>query len=50
MHIFQEMKKELAPAIKAVANKYGMKVTIGIDHHSSLVVKIKEGALDLIVR
>jgi len=47
-YISQEMKKELAPAIKAVAKKYGMKVTIGIDHHSSLVVKIKEGALDLI--
>lgn len=47
-YISQEMKKELAPAIKAVAKKYGVKVTIGIDHYSSLVVKIKEGALDLI--
>lgn len=47
-YISQETKKELAPAIKAVAKKYGVKVTIGIDHYSSLVVKIKEGALDLI--
>jgi len=47
-YIGQKEKKELAPAIKAVAKKYGVKVTIGINHHSSLVVKIKEGALDLI--
>ena len=44
----QEKKKQLAPAIKAVLKKYGMKGTIGVRHHSSLVVNIKEGALDLI--
>jgi hypothetical protein len=47
-YISQETKKELAPAIKAVAKKYGVKVTIGVNHHSSLVVRIKEGALDFI--
>ena len=44
-YISQEKKKELAPAIKAVAKKYGMKVTIGIDNHSSLIVRVKEGPL-----
>ena len=44
----QEKKKQLAPAIKAVLKKYGMKGTIGVRHHSSLVVNIKAGALDLI--
>ena len=43
--ISQEKKKELAPAIKAVAKKFGMKVTIGIDNHSSLIVRVKEGPL-----
>ena len=43
--ISQQKKKELAPAIKAVAKKYGMKVTIGVDNHSSLVVRVKEGPL-----
>ena len=47
-YISQETKKELAPAIKAVAKKYGVKVTIGVNHHSSLVVLIKEGVLDFI--
>ena len=44
-YISQEKKKELAPAIKAVAKKFGMKVTIGIDNHSSLIVRVKEGPL-----
>lgn len=44
----QEKKKVLAPAIKAVLKKYGMKGTIGVRHHSSLVVNIKSGDLDLI--
>ena len=47
-YISQEKKKELAPAIKAVLKKYGMKGTIGINHHSSLVVNLKEGVLDLL--
>ena len=44
----QEKKKELAPQIKAVLKKYGMKGTIGVRNYSSLVVNIKEGKLDLI--
>ena len=45
-YVSQEMKKELAPAIKAVLKKYGMKGSISINHHSSLVVTISEGGLD----
>ena len=47
-YVSQEKKKELAPAIKAVLKKYGMKGTIAVRHHSSLVVNIKEGVLDLL--
>jgi hypothetical protein len=47
-YISQDEKKELAPQIKAVLKKYGMKGTIGINHYSSLVVNIKSGILDLI--
>lgn len=46
-YITQEMKKELAPGIKKVLNKYGMKATLGVRHHSTLVVRIKKGKLDL---
>lgn len=47
-YISQETKKKIAPAIKAVLKKYGMKGTIGVNHGMSLVVNIKSGALDLI--
>ena len=46
--VTQEDKKELAPAIKAVLKKYGMQGTIGVRHHSTLVVNIKSGPLDII--
>ena len=47
-YMSQEKKKALAPAIKAVLKKYDMKGTIAVRHHSTLVVNIKEGQIDLI--
>ena len=44
----QEKKKSLAPAIKAACAKHGVKATLGVDHHSSLVLNIKEGSIDFI--
>jgi hypothetical protein len=44
----QDKKKSLAPQIKAVLAKYGMKATIGVNNYSTLVVNIREGKLDLI--
>ena len=47
-YMSQERKRELAPGIKKVLAKYGMKGSIGVDNHSTLVVNIKSGKLDLI--
>ena len=47
-YISQEEKKELAPGIKAVLKKYGVKGTIAVRDYSSLVVNIKSGVLDLL--
>ena len=47
-YVSQEMKKELAPAIKAVLKKYGMKGSIAVRHHMSLVCNIKSGKLDIL--
>jgi hypothetical protein len=47
-YVSQEMKKELAPQIKAVLKKYGMKGSIAVRHHMSLVVNIKSGKLDVL--
>ena len=46
--VSQEDKKNLSPAIKAVLKKYGMKGTIAVRHHSTLVVNIKSGDLDIL--
>ena len=47
-YLTQEEKKELAPGIKKVLKRYGVKASIAINHHSTLVINIKEGALDLL--
>ena len=45
-YVSQEMKKELAPGINAVLNKYGMKGSISVNNYSSLVVTLQQGPLD----
>ena len=45
-YVSQAMKKDLAPAIKAVLKKYKMKASIAVRTHSTLAVNIKSGAID----
>ena len=47
-YISQEEKKELLPGIKKVLKTYNMKGTVSIRHHSTLIVTLTEGELDLI--
>jgi hypothetical protein len=47
-HMSQERKAELAPAIKAICKKYGVKASIAVRNHSSLVLNIKSGKIDFI--
>jgi len=44
----QEMKKELAPGIKAVLAKYNCKGSISVKNHSTLQVTVKSGPIDFI--
>jgi hypothetical protein len=44
----QERKAKLAPAIKAVCTKYGVKASLAVRHYSTLVINIKQGKLDFI--
>ena len=46
--ISQEDKKTLAPAIKAVFKKYGLKGTIAIKNNMELCANVSAGRLDLI--
>ena len=45
-YVSQQDKAKLAPAIKKVLSKYGMKGSISIRHHSTLVVTLQSGAID----
>ena len=47
-YMSQERKQSLTPAIKAVLKKYGVKASIAVRHHSTLVVNIKSGPIDFI--
>jgi len=44
----QEKKARLAPAIKAICKKYGVKASIAVRHHSTLVLNIKSSPIDFI--
>ena len=46
-YISKEDKQKMAPKIKEVLNKYGMKGTISISNHAMLIVKIPKGKLDV---
>lgn len=45
-YINQELKQKLAPGIKAALKKHGVSGTIGVEHYSCLVVRLKAGPFD----
>lgn len=45
-YVSQTMKAELAPVIKAILKKYGIKGSLAVRHHSTLVLNIKSGKID----
>lgn len=46
--VSQAMKAKLAPAIKAICKQYGIKASIAVNNHSTLVLNIKQGEIDFI--
>lgn len=42
----QSLKAELSPAIKTILKKYGIKGSLAVRHHSTLVLNIKSGKVD----
>lgn len=47
-YVSQDLKAKLAPAIKAICKKHGVKATIAVNNHSTLVLNIKSGKIDFI--
>lgn len=46
-YMSQERKAKIAPAVKAILKKYGVKGTLSVDRHA-LTLNIKEGVIDFI--
>lgn len=45
-YMSQEHKAKLAPTIKAICKKYGIKASLAVRHHSTLVLNVKQGNID----
>jgi len=44
----QERKAEIAPLVKSILKKYGLKGSLSVRHHSTVVLTIKSGRIDFI--
>lgn len=47
-YVSQEMKSKLAPAVKALLKQYGLKGSISVHNHSTLVLTVSSGKIDFI--
>lgn len=47
-YVSQELKAKLAPTIKAICAKYGVKATLSVRNHMVLCLNIKSGKIDFI--
>lgn len=47
-YVSQEMKAKLAPAIKEICKRYGVKASLAVRNHSTLVLNIKQSGIDFI--
>lgn len=47
-YVSQDLKAKLAPTIKAICKKHGVKATIAVNNHSTLVLNIKSGKIDFV--
>jgi NAD(P)H-dependent FMN reductase len=44
----QDRKAERAPVIKAICQRYGVKATLSVRNHMTLVLTIKQGRIDFL--
>ena len=47
-YMSQEKKAKIAPVIKAICKKYGVKASLAVRNHSTLVLNVKSGSIDFI--
>jgi len=46
--VSQELKAKLAPKIKSICKKYGVKASLAVQNHMTLVLNVKSGGIDFI--
>jgi hypothetical protein len=47
-YVSQEMKKQIATKIKPIMEKYGIKGSLSVDNHSTIVLTLKSGKIDFV--
>lgn len=47
-YMSQTKKAAIAPVIKAICKKYGVKASLAVNNHSTLVLNVKSGSIDFI--
>ena len=47
-YMSQEKKAKIAPVVKAICKKYGVKASLAVRHHSTLVLNITQGPIDFV--
>ena len=47
-YVSQELKSKLSPTIKTICKKYGVKASIAVRNHRTLVLNVKSGKIDFI--
>ena len=47
-YVNQERKAQIAAHVKPILKRYGVKGTLAVNHHSTLVLNIQGGAIDFI--
>lgn len=47
-YMSQERKSQIAPVVKAICKKYGIKASLSVHNHSTLVLNVSQGDIDFI--
>lgn len=47
-YMSQERKAQIAPVVKAICKKYGIKASIAVRNHMTLVLNVTQGPIDFI--
>ena len=47
-YMSQERKSQIAPVVRAICRKYGVKASLAVHNHSTLVLNVTQGDIDFI--